>query len=65
MFVAAAGVLMNGVSAAALDHFGDVNIRSIFIHMFGDTLSTAAVIVGGAAILFTGMASGSIQSSPS
>jgi len=32
----------------------DVNIRSTFIHMLGDTLSTAAVIVGGLAILLTG-----------
>ncbi len=31
-----------------------MNIRSVFIHMLGDTLSTAAVIVGGAVILFTG-----------
>ena len=32
----------------------DVNIRSVFIHMLGDTLSTAAVIVGGLVILLTG-----------
>jgi cobalt-zinc-cadmium efflux system protein len=56
MLVAAAGVLMNGTVAALLWRFsGDVNIRSVFLHMLGDTLSTAAVIVGGAAILFTGM----------
>src|SRR3984885_950175 len=55
MIVAAAGVLMNGVIAALLwTAARDVNIRSTFIHMLGDTLSTAAVIVGGAAILFTG-----------
>ena len=55
MAVAAAGVLMNGVIAALLwTTSRDVNIRSTFIHMLGDTLSTAAVIVGGAAILFTG-----------
>ena len=55
MQVAAAGVLMNGVIAALLwTTSRDVNIRSTFIHMLGDTLSTAAVIVGGAAILFTG-----------
>jgi hypothetical protein len=52
MIVAAAGVLMNGVIAALLwTTSRDVNIRSTFIHMLGDTLSTAAVIVGGAAIL--------------
>src|SRR6202042_991456 len=56
MYVAAAGVLMNGTIATLLWRFsGDVNIRSVFLHMLGDTLSTAAVIVGGAAILFTGM----------
>src|SRR5271168_5431253 len=56
MYVAAAGVLMNGTVAALLWRFsGDVNIRSVFLHMLGDTLSTAAVIAGGAAILFSGM----------
>ncbi|GGA70800.1 cation transporter [Edaphobacter acidisoli] len=56
MYVAAAGVLMNGTIALLLWRFsGDVNIRSVFLHMLGDTLSTAAVIIGGAAILFTGM----------
>jgi len=56
MYVAAAGVLMNGAIAALLWKFsGDVNIRSVFLHMLGDTLSTAAVIAGGAGILFTGM----------
>jgi cobalt-zinc-cadmium efflux system protein len=57
MVVAAAGVLMNGTVAGLLwRNSGDVNIRSVFLHMLGDTLSTAAVIAGGAAILFTGMA---------
>jgi cobalt-zinc-cadmium efflux system protein len=54
MMVAAAGVLMNGAIATLLWKFsGDVNIRSVFLHMLGDTLSTAAVIAGGAGILFT------------
>jgi cobalt-zinc-cadmium efflux system protein len=56
MIVATAGVLMNGIIAAMLWRVGkDVNIRSVFIHMLGDTLSTAAVILGGLAILYTGM----------
>lgn len=56
MAVAAAGVVMNGLIAGLLWKFsGDVNIRSVFLHMLGDTLSTAAVIVGGVAILFTGV----------
>lgn len=55
MAVAAAGVLMNGLIALLLSRVNtDVNIRSALIHMLGDTLSTAAVIAGGAAILFTG-----------
>ena len=56
MYVAIAGVLMNGGIAALLWKFsGDVNIRSVFLHMLGDTLSTAAVIAGGAGILLTGL----------
>jgi cobalt-zinc-cadmium efflux system protein len=55
MIVAAAGVLMNGVIAALLWGVArDVNLRSAFLHMAGDTLSTAAVIAGGAGILLTG-----------
>ncbi len=55
MVVAAAGVLMNGVIAVLLWGVArDVNLRSAFLHMAGDTLSTAAVIAGGAGILLTG-----------
>jgi cobalt-zinc-cadmium efflux system protein len=59
MWVAAAGVAMNGVIALLLYRSsrrsgGDVNIRSALLHEVGDTLSTAAVIVGGWAILVTG-----------
>jgi cobalt-zinc-cadmium efflux system protein len=55
MWVAAAGVIMNGAIAFLLYRSGgDVNIRSALIHEVGDTLSTAAVIVGGWAILATG-----------
>jgi cobalt-zinc-cadmium efflux system protein len=55
MYVAAAGVVMNGVIAALLWGVArDVNLRSAFLHMAGDTLSTAAVIGGGAGILITG-----------
>jgi cobalt-zinc-cadmium efflux system protein len=55
MWVAGAGVLMNGVIAGLLFRSGgDVNIRSALLHEIGDTLSTAAVIAGGWAILVTG-----------
>jgi cobalt-zinc-cadmium efflux system protein len=55
MVVAGAGVVMNGVIAALLWGVArDVNLRSAFLHMAGDTLSTAAVIAGGAGILIFG-----------
>jgi cobalt-zinc-cadmium efflux system protein len=58
MWVAGAGVVMNGAIALLLyrssGHGGDVNIRSALLHEVGDTLSTAAVIAGGWAILVTG-----------
>lgn len=55
MAVAAAGVIMNGAIALLLYRSGgDVNIRSALLHELGDTLSTAAVIAGGWAILVTG-----------
>lgn len=55
MWVAGAGVVMNGVIAMLLYRSGgDINIRSALLHEVGDTLSTAAVIAGGWAILLTG-----------
>ena len=55
IWVAVAGVIMNGtISWILFRAASDVNIRSAFIHQLGDTLSTAAVIVGGWAILWTG-----------
>src|SRR5436305_10364277 len=55
IWIAAVGVVMNGVISWFLYKASrDVNIRSVFIHQLGDTLSTAAVIVGGWVILLTG-----------
>jgi cobalt-zinc-cadmium efflux system protein len=55
MWVAGTGVVMNGVIALLLYRSGgDVNMRSVLLHQVGDTLSTAAVIAGGWAILVTG-----------
>ncbi len=55
IWVAVAGVLMNGVMSWFLYRSArDVNVRSAFIQQLGDTLSTAAVIVGGWVILWTG-----------
>jgi cobalt-zinc-cadmium efflux system protein len=55
MWVAGAGVLMNGIIALLLYQSSrDVNIRSAFLHQFGDAISTAVVIIGGWVILATG-----------
>jgi len=55
MWVAGAGVIMNAAIAFMLYRtHRDVNIRSALLHEIGDTVSTAAVIVGGWAILATG-----------
>lgn len=55
MWVAAAGVVLNGAIAVMLLRGGrDLNVRSVLIHEVGDTLSTAAVIAGGWAILASG-----------
>jgi len=56
IWVGAAGVVLNGIIAILLfaESRGDLNIRSAFLHMFGDTLSTAAVIAGAWVILRTG-----------
>lgn len=55
MWVAATGVIMNGAIAFMLYRtHRDVNIRSALLHEIGDTVSTAAVIIGGWAIYATG-----------
>ena len=58
IWVAAAGVVMNAAIAFLLWRSGrerqDVNLRSALLHEVGDTVSTAAVIVGGWVILWTG-----------
>jgi cobalt-zinc-cadmium efflux system protein len=55
IWVAFAGVIMNGTISWFLFRAAhDVNMRSAFIHQLGDTLSTAAVIVGGWVIMLTG-----------
>jgi cobalt-zinc-cadmium efflux system protein len=54
-WVAASGVVMN----ALIGYFvfragGDVNLRSVVLHEIGDTISTAAVLIGGLVIARTG-----------
>jgi len=55
IWVAAAGVVMNGgIALLLMRGHRDINMRSAIVHEIGDTLSTAAVIVGGIVIAFTG-----------
>jgi cobalt-zinc-cadmium efflux system protein len=55
MGVAAAGVALNGAITWLLFRSRqDLNIRSALIHEVGDTLSTAAIILGGWTIAVTG-----------
>jgi cobalt-zinc-cadmium efflux system protein len=57
MVVAAVGVVLNGAISWMLyrhSHADDLNLRSALVHQLGDTLSTAAVIVGGWLIGMTG-----------
>ena len=54
--VAAAGILVNGVTALlfASRHPRDLNVKSIFVHMAADTLVTGGVVIAGIAIWLTG-----------
>ena len=54
--VAAAGILVNGVTALlfASRHPRDLNVKSIFVHMAADTLVTGGVVIAGVAIWLTG-----------
>ncbi len=56
IWAGAAGVVLNGVISIMVfkSSRGDLNMRSVFLHELGDTLSTAAVIVGGWFIIETG-----------
>lgn len=54
LVVGAIGVAMNAGIALSLRHHHDVNLRAAFLHMVGDAVSTALVIVGGLVIAATG-----------
>ncbi|HQR60826.1 MAG TPA: cation diffusion facilitator family transporter [Methylophilaceae bacterium] len=56
ILVAAAGVLVNGVTAWLFLSGGraDLNIRGAFLHMAGDALVSLGVVVAGALYLWTG-----------
>ena len=54
--VAAAGILVNGVTAwlFASGRKGDLNIRGAYLHMAADTAVSVGVVIAGLIILFTG-----------
>ena len=56
MAVAAAGIVVNGVTAwlFASGQKDDINLRGAFLHMASDTAVSAGVVVAGFAILMTG-----------
>lgn len=55
MVVAGVGFVINTGIAFFLRHFAqDLNVRSAFIHMVGDALSTLGVVIAGFAIHLTG-----------
>ena len=47
---------MNLVSVFILhgSHKDDLNVKSAFLHMMGDTLSSVVIVVGAVVIYFTG-----------
>jgi len=57
MAVAVVGIVINGVTALlfARGRKGDINIRGAFLHMVGDAAVSAAVVVAGLLILWTGV----------
>jgi cobalt-zinc-cadmium efflux system protein len=54
LVVAAIGLLANLASAYFLHGSHDLNVKSAFLHVLGDTLSSVAVIVAGVWIALTG-----------
>jgi cobalt-zinc-cadmium efflux system protein len=56
IFVALAGIVVNGATALLFmsGRKNDLNIRGVFLHMAGDALVSAGVVVAGALILLTG-----------
>ncbi|SRR5581483_7518944 len=54
LWVAAAGVVVNGAIARAIGHSHDLNLRAAWIHQIGDLASCIAIIAGAAVIHYTG-----------
>ena len=56
MIVAAAGIVVNGVTALMFAHGrkGDLNVKGAFLHMAADAAVSAGVVISGLIILMTG-----------
>jgi cobalt-zinc-cadmium efflux system protein len=54
LVIAFVGLVANGAAILALREGESLNVRSAFLHVLGDTLSSVGIIVGGAVMLFTG-----------
>lgn len=54
MALAGFGIIMNGLSVLIIygDSKKNINLRSAYVHLFSDMLSSVAVLLGGAAIYF-------------
>jgi cobalt-zinc-cadmium efflux system protein len=52
---AAAGLIINGVAALLLrSHRGDLNLRSAFLHLVGDAVTSLGVMLSGLIVYLTG-----------
>lgn len=56
IYLAALGILFNGVSALMVkkEATSDINMRSAYLHLFTDMLTSVAVFIGGFAISYLG-----------
>jgi len=56
IYLAALGILFNGVSALMVkkEAGSDINMRSAYLHLFTDMLTSVAVLIGGFAISYLG-----------
>jgi cobalt-zinc-cadmium efflux system protein len=53
MIVAAIGLVVNLAIAMGIGHGHDLNLRAAWLHMLGDAMSSAGIIVGAVAIRYT------------
>jgi cobalt-zinc-cadmium efflux system protein len=55
IIIAFIGLGANIASARILMHSTDLNVRSVYLHVIGDALSSIAVVTGGIIMFFTGV----------